>query len=36
MKDKGVNYPSETVLTFRLQDPLTVSVMPGENDTPPR
>jgi len=36
MKDKGVNYATETVLTFRLQDPLTVTVMPGENDTPQR
>lgn len=35
-KDKGINIPSETVLSFKLQDPLTVTVLPGEDDSPQR
>jgi len=30
-KGKGIHLPSETVLSFRLQSPLTVTILPGEN-----
>ena len=35
-KDKGINLPSESVVSFKLQYPLTVTVPPAENDTAQR
>ena len=31
-KGKGITFPSETVLTFKLTDPVTVTTMPGEDE----
>ena len=36
MKGKAITFPSETVLSFKLQEPVTVVTMPGENDSHPR
>ncbi|HVN02878.1 MAG TPA: BON domain-containing protein [Bryobacteraceae bacterium] len=35
-KDKGINFPSESLLSFKLQYPLTVTVQPGEKETAER
>ena len=32
-KGKGITFPSETVLTFKLTDPITVITMPAEEET---
>jgi hypothetical protein len=34
IKGKGITFPSESVLSFTLQGPVTVVTMPGENEPP--
>jgi len=36
MKGKAITFPSETVLSFKLQEPVTVVTMPGESGSRPR